>query len=43
MLNDLQIVLLDNGIWLLPLLGVITLAVFPWKNWNSLLDKYENR
>jgi hypothetical protein len=41
MLNDLQIILLDNGIWLLPALGVVALAVFPWKHWNAFLDSLE--
>ncbi len=42
MLNDLQITLLDNGIWLLPVLCVVALAVFPWKHWNALLDSLED-
>ena len=41
MLNDWQIILLDNGIWLLPVLCVVSLAVFPWKHWNALLDSME--
>ena len=41
MLADWQIILLDNGIWLLPALSVIALAVFPWKHWNALLDSLE--
>lgn len=43
MLSDWQIVLLDNGLWLLPLLCVVALAVFPWKHWNGLLIKHEQR
>ncbi len=44
MLSDWQIVLLDNGLWLLPLLCVVAVAVFPWKHWNSLIeDKHESR
>ena len=42
MLNDLQIILLDSGIWLLPVLGVVALAVFPWKHWNAFLDSLED-
>ena len=43
MLSDWQIVLLDNGLWLLPLLCVVALAVFPWKHWNGLFIKHEQR
>jgi hypothetical protein len=38
MLSDWQLLLLDNGLWLLPTLAVISLLVFPWKHWLSLLD-----
>ena len=38
MLHDWQIALLDQGLWLVPTLGVLALAVFPWKHWNSLFD-----
>ncbi len=38
MLQEWQIVLLDNGLWLLPTMGVLALAIFPWKHWNSLLE-----
>jgi len=41
MLNDWQIILLDNGIWVLPALGVVALTVFPWKHWNAFLDSLE--
>ena len=41
MLADWQIVLLDNGFWLLSVLCVIALAVFPWKHWNAFLDSME--
>jgi len=37
MLNDWQVMILDNGMWLLPV-GVLVLAAFPWKHWNSLID-----
>jgi hypothetical protein len=43
MLSEWQIVLLDNGLWLLPLMCVVALAVFPWKHWNGLLIKHEQR
>ena len=43
MLSEWQIVLLDSGLWLLPLLCVVALAVFPWKHWNGLLIKHEHR
>jgi hypothetical protein len=39
MLNSLQTSLLDNGIWLLPALCVIGLAVFPWKHWNVIIGE----
>ena len=42
MLADWQITLLDNAFWILPVLTVIGLAVFPWKHWNSLLDRLES-
>jgi len=43
MLSEWQIVLLDNGLWLVPLVGVLALVVFPWKHWDSLFIKYEQR
>ena len=43
MLAEWQITLLDNGFWILPVLCVVALAVFPWKHWNSLLDQLEGR
>lgn len=43
MLSEWQIVLLDSGLWLLPLLCVVALAVFPWKHWNQLLTMHEHR
>ncbi len=39
MLQEWQIILLDNGLWLVPSLGIFALAVFPWKHWNSLLKE----
>ncbi len=39
MLNDWQIMILDNGLWVVPTLAIVTLAVFPWKHWNSLIDE----
>ena len=39
MLADWQIALLDNGLWIIPALSVLALAVFPWSHWNSILDK----
>ena len=41
MLADWHIILLDNGFWLLPVLCVVALAVFPWKHWNAFLDSME--
>ena len=38
MLSDWQIILLDNGMWLLPLLGLAALVLFPWNHWNSLIE-----
>jgi len=38
MLNEWQLMLLDNGHWILPALGLVALVVFPWKNWNILID-----
>jgi hypothetical protein len=38
MLSDWQLLLLDNGLWLVPTLAVTSLLVFPWKHWYSLLD-----
>lgn len=41
MLSNWQIVLLDSGLWLVPLLSIVALAVFPWKHWDSLFIKHE--
>jgi predicted negative regulator of RcsB-dependent stress response len=41
MLSEWQIVLLDNGLWLVPLMCIVALAVFPWKHWNSLFIEDE--
>jgi|TARA_R110002126_G_scaffold108614_1_gene245241 hypothetical protein len=41
MLNNWQIILLDNGIWLLPALAVVAIKVFPWEHWNTILDTME--
>ena len=30
MLSDWQILLLDNGLWIVPALGALALIVFPW-------------
>ena len=38
MLNELQLMLLDNGLWILPALSLVALVVFPWKHWNILID-----
>jgi hypothetical protein len=43
MLSEWQIVLLDNGLWILPAMVILGLAVFPWKHWNGLLTRYEQR
>ena len=43
MLSEWQIVLLDNGLWLVPLMCIVALAVFPWKHWNGLIIKHEQR
>ena len=42
MLSDWQIILLDNGLWFLPVLSVVACVVFPWKHWNALLDSMED-
>ena len=42
MLNELQIILLDNGIWALPLGAAVTLGLFPWRHWNAVLDRIED-
>ena len=39
MLSNWQIMLLDNGFWILPLLFVAAVAVFPWEHWNSLIEE----
>jgi hypothetical protein len=39
MLHEWQIVLLDNGLWLVPLMGLIALCAFPWKHWNTLIER----
>jgi hypothetical protein len=39
MLSEWQIVLLDNGLWIVPLMGLAALCVFPWKHWNGLLSE----
>lgn len=41
MLNEWQILLLDNGLWIVPMLAAAALAVFPWNHWNSILDRIE--
>jgi len=41
MLSNWQITILDNAIWVLPILVVGALAVFPWKHWNAFLDSLE--
>jgi hypothetical protein len=38
MLSEWQVLLLDNGLWILPVLSIVALAVFPWKHWNSLWE-----
>jgi len=43
MLSEWQIILLDNGLWLVPLMGIAGLVVFPWKHWNSLLVREDER
>jgi len=44
MLSDWQIMLLDNGLWILPSLCVLAVVVFPWDHWNSLVeDNNESR
>ena len=44
MLSDWQIMLLDNGFWVLPSLFVLAIVVFPWDHWNSLIeDNNESR
>jgi hypothetical protein len=43
MLNEWQTMILDNGLWLLPLAGGIVLAAFPWKHWNAIMDLLESR
>ncbi len=30
MLNDWQIALLDQGLWLVPVMGAFALALLPW-------------
>jgi hypothetical protein len=42
-LNNFQVWLLDNGIWLLPLGGAISLAVFPWSDWNALFTRVDTK
>ena len=42
MLSDWQIMILNNGLWFVPLVSVLVLAVFPWKHWNSLIDEVLN-
>jgi len=39
MLHSWQIFLLDASPWLLPLLILGALIVFPWKHWNYLLGE----
>jgi len=43
LLSEWQIVLLDSGLWLVPLLAIAALVVFPWKHWDSLFIKHEQR
>ncbi len=38
MLNEWQLMLLDNGLWIVPSITILGLVVFPWKHWNSLID-----
>ena len=43
MLSEWQIVLLDSGLWLLPVMAIISLKAFPWKHWNNILDSIEGK
>ena len=38
MLSNWQIMLLNNGFWILPLLFVAAVGVFPREHWNSLIE-----
>ena len=38
-LSEWQIVLLDNGVWIVPILGILALVVFPWEHWNSIISR----
>ena len=42
MLNDWQIVFLDNGLWVLPLLSVAALWLLPWTDdeINKVADEF---
>ena len=42
MLNEWQTILLDHGLWALPLSAAVTLALFPWRHWNAVLDRIED-
>ena len=39
MLSNWQLIVLNNGLWLMPLLGAIVLARFPWRHWNTIIDE----
>ena len=43
MLSEWQTMLLDNGIWLLPTLCVVSMAVFPWRDWDSMITRANHR
>ena len=38
MLDSWQILLLDNGVWIVPLLTAVALVVFPWDHWNAMIE-----
>lgn len=42
MLNDWQIMLLDNAIWILPVLSVVALWLLPWTDdeINKVADEF---
>jgi hypothetical protein len=42
MLNELQLMLLDNGLWILPVLSVVALWLLPWTDdeINKVADEF---
>ncbi len=41
-LSEWQVVILDNGIFIVLAMITVVALVFPWKHWNSIIDGGDN-